>query len=149
MAIINWQSHTKNAGGPLACSSISPDHTASSLLAISTDVLTSKMVCPMRIFVGLGSLIIVIVALAFMFLGHEEPDFLRPRSNRDRSWLRYISTFFTGELIYEWYKGGRAPEEEVAFETAPTRSNEEESDAAAATESAPEESKPPSLRERH
>ena len=102
----------------------------------------------MRIFVGLGSLIIVIIALAWMFLGHEEPDFLRPRSSRDRSWLRYISTFFTGELIYEWYKGGREPEEADANETPPASQEAADDATAAVASSAREGSKTAALRER-
>ncbi len=68
------------------------------------------MVCPMRIFVGLFSVVLVVCVLAYTLLGHEEPEFLRAPRGAKRSWLRFASTFFTGELLWAWYRGGAPPD---------------------------------------
>lgn len=65
-----------------------------------------KMVCPMRIFVGLASVLLLMGASAWLLMG-EEPAFLRSEKNKRRSWLRFIATWFTGELLYEWWRGAQ------------------------------------------
>ena len=63
------------------------------------------MVCPMRIFIGIGSVALLLGVVAFTVAGYDEPAFLAAPAAKRRSWWRFVAALFTGELLYEYNYG--------------------------------------------
>ena len=81
------------------------------------------MVCPLRFVSAAASILLLAATLHFYLFGWgEEPAFLRAEAHKGRTWWRFFTAFFTGELLFEaWYGEaywqGSVPEEQA--ESAP------------------------------
>jgi len=96
------------------------------------------MVCPMRVFIGLGSVLLLLGIVAFTVAGYDEPAFLATPAARRRSRLRFCAALFTGELLYEWYFGRPWAERPAAAEACDGGAAEDAAGAAGAEGNEPE-----------
>lgn len=64
----------------------------------------------MRVFVAAGSVLLLVVAAALFSFDNEWALEWNAR-HKKRSWWRFVTTLFTGELLYEAFYGGKAAEE--------------------------------------
>jgi len=74
------------------------------------------MVCPMRVFVGLGSCALLLsVGLYMLYSQGDAPDWLSP-PRAARSWRGFAWALFSGELLWAWWAARRAAREAAAGE---------------------------------
>lgn len=70
------------------------------------------MVCPLRVFIGVGSFLLLAGVICFMVLEGREwedlPLWMRPSGDTPRTWRQFVWAMFTGELIMAWWRGGPA-----------------------------------------
>ena len=79
------------------------------------------MVCPMRIFIGVGSFLLLASVLGFMILENREwedlPVWMRSvPGSLPRTWRQFVWAMFTGELLMAWWRGGPRQEEQEEIE---------------------------------
>ncbi len=74
------------------------------------------MVCPMRVFIGVGSLLLLASVVGFMVLENRDwedlPLWMRVApGSLPRTWRQFIWAMFSGELMMAWWRGGPREEE--------------------------------------